>query len=654
VIDREMIRASGMRHVSDLLRLVPGFQVTSANQDPAVVAYHGLSGGMTSEEYTPRVQVLIDGRSQYSPLFKSGVNWNLLPVAMENIERIEVIRGPNTVAYGSNASLGVINIVTQDSSLTKGWLFSANNGNDGIRDALLRWGGDMAGTDVRLTLQQLADDGLQHAYYSAWTDPHDSRRARLLDLRADRRLNNRDDLQLTLTHAADVSQFGRPDRPTRDPLRDLRQDSTSLGARWRRAIATDEEIRLRYAYTEDWAKGPYLEDASFNLWTKPDSAPKVPIVYAADPGGRSTTHELEFDHFMPLSAAVRLMWGAGAKAVALFSPGQFSTHDWKHRSSYRAFGNLEYRPARPWLLNLGASIEHDSLNGWMVDPRASISYHLTEEQTLRLTGSRAHRTPSLYEMQGRIEKKNSGTTTPFNLTYFSQGVQPERIDSVEVGYFGDFAAARANVDIRAFRERIPNRIQIVPLALPASSADYDETLGQRTYRNLNTFYPYGRADGAINIERVVIRGYEYQLRWQPFAGTRLIYSNALVTIDADLTDQGLIADTFGENTDKISRQTRESAPRRSQSAMLIQKLPYDVQASVMYFRGEPLRWRRNGVDPVQASERFDWRLAKSFRIGSSRAELAYTVQMANESQEGRIAGLRYADKLHWLSLRLAF
>ncbi len=53
VIDRDMIRASGMRSVADLLRLVPGFQVTSPNQDPAVVAYHGLNGGLTTEEYTP-------------------------------------------------------------------------------------------------------------------------------------------------------------------------------------------------------------------------------------------------------------------------------------------------------------------------------------------------------------------------------------------------------------------------------------------------------------------------------------------------------------------------------------------------------------------------------------------------------------------------
>ena len=166
VIDREMIRASGMRNVADLLRLVPGFQVTSANQDPAVVAYHGLNGGLISEEYTPRVQVLIDGRSQYSPLFKSGVNWNLLPIALEDIERIEVIRGPNTVAYGANAFLGVINIITEESSLSKGWMLSAARGNNGIRDETLRWGGKVAATDMRLTYHRLADAGFQRAYYN--------------------------------------------------------------------------------------------------------------------------------------------------------------------------------------------------------------------------------------------------------------------------------------------------------------------------------------------------------------------------------------------------------------------------------------------------------------------------------------------------------
>jgi iron complex outermembrane receptor protein len=155
------------------------------------------------------------------------------------------------------------------------------------------------------------------------------------------------------------------------------------------------------------------------------------------------------------------------------------------------------------------------------------------------------------------------------------------------------------------------------------------------------------------MENVHITGYEYQLRWQPFEQTRLIYSNALVTIEAD-PDNSLIADGIGANTDKIVNQTRQSAPSRSQSAMLIQKLPYDMTASVMYFRASPMRWRRNAPALAEASERFDWRLAKAFRLGSSKAEVAYTVQMANQSQEGRQTPLRLADKLHWLSLRLDF
>ena len=91
----------------------------------------------------------------------------------------------------------------------------------------------------------------------------------------------------------------------------------------------------------------------------------------------------------------------------------------------------------------------------------------------------------------------------------------------------------------------------------------------------------------------------------------------------------------------------------SQSAMLIQKLPYGVQASIMYFRASPMRWRRNDPTSIEPSERFDWRLAKDFRFGPVRGELAYTVQMANESQQGRQVN-RIADRLQWVSLRLNF
>jgi len=219
VIDREMIRASGFTEIHDLLRLVPGFQVSSHNQDSALVAYHGLTGGMNSQEYTPRVQVLVDGRSQYSPLFKSGVHWNLIPVVLENIERIEVIRGSNTVAYGSNAALGVINIITQDPALTKGWMVAANRGNNFVRDETVRWGGRVGEADVRFTVHQLGDNGFQHGFYSdSWVDSPDDRRSRVIDLKAVLPLSNHDELQLSFGEAKDQSLFGRPLNSTSSPL----------------------------------------------------------------------------------------------------------------------------------------------------------------------------------------------------------------------------------------------------------------------------------------------------------------------------------------------------------------------------------------------------------------------------------------------------
>lgn len=650
VIDQEMIRTSGMRTVEDLLRLVPGFQVTSHNQDPAIVAYHGLSYGLASEEYGPRVQVLVDGRSQYSPLFKSGVNWNLLPVALENIERIEVIRGSNTVSYGSNAFMGVVNIITTDPALTKGWMVSANHGNNGIRDEVLRWGGSVGETNIRMTARSFQDDGFQYGKYTVWTAAPDSRQSQLFDLRVDIPLTDRDELQLTGTFVRDMSQYGRPDSPVSDPVRNLERSSAAFGILWRRTLSATEEIKLHYRYVEDQAEGPYSTKVSFTTnRVAPASVTFFPIL---NPGGRSQQHELEFEHLLSPRKDLRLMWGSGLKSTALQSSEQFSSDDWKHRFAYRVFGNLEYRLVDPLLFNLGGSYEHDSITGAMFDPRASVSYHVLPGHTLRFVASRAHRNPSLYETSGHSERRDVGGTGLADVLFHAQGVKPEQIDTLELGYLAELKEYRAMADVRVFSERIPNYIQILPLALPASSPDDREAQFLRTNAVNYAVYPNGRADSAVNLANVRIQGYEYQLNWRPFEATRLMYGNALVSISADYTDISRVADDFN-NGPKIINQTRDSAPTHSQTAMWVQRLPYDVTASVMYFRASPMRWRRNDSVPIEASERIDWRLAKGFRLGQLGGEIAYISQMVNERQQGRTMN-RLADRVHWLSLRVNF
>ncbi|MDE2439927.1 MAG: TonB-dependent receptor, partial [Betaproteobacteria bacterium] len=514
VIDQEMIRASGMRTVEDLLRLVPGFQVTSHNQDPAIVAYHGLNYGLSSEEYGPRVQVLVDGRSQYSPLFKSGVNWNLLPVALENIERIEVIRGSNTVSYGSNAFMGVINIITIDPALTKGWMVSANHGNNGIRDEVLRWGGSVGDANIRFTARSFEDDGFQYGFYSGkWTYSPDNRQSQLFDLRADIPLTDRDELQLTGTFARDVSQYGRPGSPLNDPLRNLEQSSTAFSILWRRTISATEETKLRYGYTDDWAQGPYTTRVNFTTdLAAPTSVTFYPQV---DPGGHSQQHELEFEHLLSPRKSLRLMWGSGLKSTSVQSYEQFTSTEWKSRFAYRAFGNLEYRPMDPLLFNLGASYEHDNLTGAMFDPRGSVSFHVMPGHTIRFVASRAHRNPSLYEVAGHSERRDVGGTGLVDILYLAQGVKPEQIDTLELGYLAELKEYRATADLRVFSEKIPNYIQILPLALPASTPDDKEAQSLRMNAVNYAVYPYGRADSAVNLENVHIQGYEYQLNWRP-------------------------------------------------------------------------------------------------------------------------------------------
>jgi iron complex outermembrane receptor protein len=95
-----------------------------------------------SDQHANKVLVLIDGRSVYSPSF-SGVFWDMVDVPLENIERIEVIRGPGGTVWGANAVNGVINIITKSAGATAGGLISAGTGSEDRADALVQYGGQI-------------------------------------------------------------------------------------------------------------------------------------------------------------------------------------------------------------------------------------------------------------------------------------------------------------------------------------------------------------------------------------------------------------------------------------------------------------------------------------------------------------------------------
>jgi iron complex outermembrane receptor protein len=120
VLTQEDIRRSGATSIPELLRLVPGVQVSRIDDnDHWAVGIRGFA-----DQFSKSMLVLIDGRSLYTPLF-AGVYWALQDgLLLEDVERIEVIRGPGATIWGANAVTGVINIITKNASDTHGALAS--------------------------------------------------------------------------------------------------------------------------------------------------------------------------------------------------------------------------------------------------------------------------------------------------------------------------------------------------------------------------------------------------------------------------------------------------------------------------------------------------------------------------------------------------
>ncbi|MBP5986070.1 MAG: TonB-dependent receptor [Azonexus sp.] len=617
VIDRDMIKASGARDLNDVFRLVPGFQTYPNNTEPAKVTYHGMGDG----DYSSRVQVLIDGRSMYSPLFDGGVNWATLPVALEDIERIEVVRGTNAVSYGSNAFLGVINIITVDPALVRGVSVSTSYGNQNVRDYSLRTGGRIGDVgDFRFTFKQQNDDGLANKY--DWIDSYFSR---LFDFRADFALSERDSLQFSLGKVDGITQAGRlyADElfgQSTNPIRDVRQTNTYAQFVWRRVLSPASDVQIRYSYMTDRSSD------AFNV-VIPILPPGQQVIHVNQTGDEGARHEIELQHSLKLAAATRLVWGASWRDDSVRSAWTFPGQGTVHREISRLFGNIEWKPTHWFTGNLGLAGENDSMAGSHASPRVSTNFHLNQENTIRLGYSRANRTPSTANFRG--DQK-----TPFEQLYSGvRDLPSERLDTLEIGYLGDWREQRASLDMRLFSEKIYNRLFRIDM-----SFDGD---------------PSTQGDSTIPIQDVSIKGLEYQFKWQPFDSTRVLVNQTFSKIDSEFLPgkQAII-----NNWWRVLTFTEASMPRRSTSMLLMQKLPYGMEFSTAVYWQDYMKW--SGITWSEKYYRVDARLAYPFRAGSLGGEIALMVQSLNgshnEYKSHHSPANRVVDRRQWITLRLDF
>lgn len=571
VIDRDIIRRSGARTVAELLRFVPGFVVSGWNGANAMANYH-----MRFDEYGARLQVFIDGRSVYSSLYLGDTHRGLAAVVMEDIERIEVLRGSNSAAYGANAYLGVINIVTRNSADTRGGLVSINAGNGGISDQTLRYGWGNEDASFRITAARRADDGYKEvrAYPAYYPNPTDDTDLQQLHFRGDLRLSSDDDLQLEA--GAVQHRTGEGTGSFGNAPYTATGDSAYLMARWNRQLSATQSINLSASFDDESLDSVKNEDGT---------GVGLPIIVPVDQGGRSQRAQVEFSHTAKPLDMLRTVWGFTWRKESAESQPLFDTSKTYSQTQQRLFGNVEWRLAPQWLLNAGALIEDNSVVGTSTAPRVMLNWQPSSEHTFRIGATKATRTPSLFELYGNNPVRNPVSGSVLEWEVMASGnAQPERIYSQEIGWLGDFREYGLTADVRIFNE---------------------QTRGLLSSRG-------GDPNDYVNAINAEARGFEYQLQWRPQQGSRVLFAQSQTQVypDKKQPEQGI------------------NTPHNSYSLAWFQDLPSDWEMGLMYWHVSTMSWRgeRNRLPAYGVT---NLRVAKHLRIGGVRSELALTVQAAD-------------------------
>ena len=502
VITGEMLRRYGITRIEDALRMVPGMAVSQSSGNNTNINYHG-----TNTRSPRRMNVLIDGVSAYPAAF-SRVMWPTLPVALEDIDRIEVIRGPDSSAYGPNSMLAVINILTKHPKDVEPALISVTAGSHQWEDGTVRLARTIGATSVRITANAHHDTGMDTNSLSA-TDNHDGTRIRRLNLRAQHELSDGSSFDLQASHVDSALDVGVLDsHQTTYP--DIKIDSNQASLRWTKAISSRHELQLDLSHGRSQARQSWR-----SCWPNVTYAPELVELYQSNPGyafqlfngvlptggtahdnalvaafmaryrsslpalvhalspncgtanqdGSESRTQVEFQDTYVASDQWRFVSGLGFRSQSASSATYFGGE--VSNQVQWVFGHAEYR-ATPWLTaNLGGYGESNSISRSTFSPRMALNAHISTNQSVRVVLSKGTRTPDLfenranwqYQVSGLDEPVNGNTTAPLFAHAVAQtDLSSEEIWSRELGYMLMLHPLGLTLDARVFDERLKQLI----------------------------------------------------------------------------------------------------------------------------------------------------------------------------------------------------
>mgnify|MGYP006278875019 FL=1 len=476
ILEGEFIRDLGILNLWDVFRLVPGMTVGYVGSNDPVVSYHG-----TVAVEQRRLQVLVDGRSYYNASL-ADMDWTNLPVPLDEVERIEVTRGPNAASYGANSFLAVINIITRSPSDTHGVELRGTEGlrgDDGFGHYYGSFGARNGPLDWRLSLNQRRSDGFDFRFARDETGSRTDEKVDNYDGYDTLSLNYAGELELTGTDSVDMELGYHDVHEQEDPVLfrnfNPQKKPRTTGEDWYASLKWNHEPATnRFFHFQVYYQ---TRDRRRSIRTRvEDLVPNAPP-FEADVNEDLEEERVhaEFQQTHILSPDFRIVYGASYREDHYESDTFFNGEGSTNRS--RVFSNIEYS-LTPWLVtNVGGMWEDDSLNGAFFSPRGAANIQLTRNQTLRFVVSKAHRLPDPFEsspdwqyraenvspeaIAELIEGERAGpAVTPSSPDNPIQPLEEETIISREVSYLIQrrLRGGLFQTEIKLFRDSLTNLI----------------------------------------------------------------------------------------------------------------------------------------------------------------------------------------------------
>ena len=370
VISQEDIRRSGATNIPDLLRMVPGLDVAQINANTWAISVRGFNS-----QFSNKLLVLVDGRAVFTPTLDE-VSWDTVDVPLEDIDRIEVIRGPGGTVWGNNAVNGVINIVTKKSQDTQGALAESGGGTAEQGFGTVQYGGQTkGGTAYRVFTKYLNRD-----HFPDLNGQNGADQWHLLHggFRADSNLSSSDTVTVqgdlyTGEEGASIVHSALSPPENLNVFRRADLSGGNVLSRWSHSFSSRSDATVQVYFERYTRSGPQARESR-------------------------NTFDFDFRHHLLLGSRHDLTWGLGYRYSEDHTLGTIDlsfvpAHRVGHLFNFFVEDQITLRPDR-LLLYVGTKIENSYFNGFDLEPGIRLAWTPTNRQTFWAAISDAHRSPS--------------------------------------------------------------------------------------------------------------------------------------------------------------------------------------------------------------------------------------------------------------------